>query len=100
MSPRAEGGSDGRESLTWLKLEADCSLEFGSWRRERGQAGKGTRASAQSWKPEPEKASKDHVCAWQSMTGPERPFPAGPASWGQTGLRQAHGLQPVQRRLL
>ena len=49
--------------------------------RERGQAGKGTRASAQSWKPEPEKASKDHVCAWQSMTGPERPFPAGPASW-------------------
>ena len=37
VSPRAEGGSDGRESLTWLKLEADCSLEFGSWRRERGQ---------------------------------------------------------------
>lgn len=37
VSPRAEGGSDGRESLTWLKLEADCILEFGLWRRERGR---------------------------------------------------------------
>ena len=36
---RAEGvpDGDGGKNITQLKLEADCSLEFGSWRRKRGQ---------------------------------------------------------------
>ena len=74
-----ESGGEGREEEEGKGGEEGERLrQRKAWRYNRERH---TRDSAQSWKPEPEKASKDHVCTWQSMTGPERPCPAGPASW-------------------